>query len=344
MKIMILGGIPRNGAPKDRKSHAGCLDGISKLAGELAQRGHELILCSPFEGSADHAALLGIEAQHGVARIEFHFPDVGHIRKEVENWLERIPESRIELFPHHPPASEDPEALKYSWLLSQLNALDRASALVSIGGNVGASAELLLKLAHSRGRLVVPLTSLRGATARFFESHRTEYKELFGDYVEELNDAKAVDNLPSVLVAAIRNQSPKAKSNRRAFISYAKERSDEADLVEVVLRRRGFDVVRDESSFPPGHDIPDQIREKIFSSEIFVALWCAEYACSPWCYDELELSLDRFDDGKIALWILQLDETRMVPRRARDKLTFPARNREEIRAVLESLIAGKDDR
>lgn len=165
MKIMILGGIPRNGAPKDRKSHAGCLDGISKLAGELAQRGHELILCSPFEGSADHAALLGIEAQHGVARIEFHFPDVGHIRKEVENWLERIPESRIELFPHHPPASEDPEALKYSWLLSQLNALDRASALVSIGGNVGASAELLLKLAHSRGRLVVPLTSLRGATA-----------------------------------------------------------------------------------------------------------------------------------------------------------------------------------
>ncbi|PTM77108.1 toll/interleukin-1 receptor domain-containing protein [Cereibacter johrii] len=339
MKVMILGGLPDQTSSVGSIKSARLMNGVSQLAHQLVADGHDLVLCSPFEGSADHAALTGLENSDRPARIEFHFPDVEIIRKRVEEWAGRLPNVTFDMFPHHPPVTDEPDASMYSWLLSQLSALDRASALISIGGRIGASAELLLKLAHSRGRLIIPLAGLKGASARFLESHRSEYDDILGDDIQALHEIEADKDFSSILSKAIHKQSPRKMANRRAFISYAKAHADDADFVEVTLRRRGFDVVRDEASFSPGHNIPTEIREKIFSSEVFIALWCAAYACSPWCFDEMELALDRLEAGKIALWILQLDDTRIVPPRARDKLSYPAQNRDKLKGALEVMIA-----
>lgn len=79
---------------------------------------------------------------------------------------------------------------------------------------------------------------------------------------------------------------------REVFISYARKRPHEADYIETLLRRRNISVFRDESEFGAGEDIPIQIEEHIHRANTFIAVYCTEYACSPWCYDELELALD----------------------------------------------------
>ncbi len=336
---MIIGGIPDQ---TDRESLAHSprnLMSVSQLVQRLTADGHELIVCSPFEGSADYAALQGIAESEGAARVEFHFPDIEEIRQKVDEWVERLPNATVDKFPHHPPETDEPEALQHAWLLSQLSALDRSSALIAIGGRIGASAELLLQLAHSRGRLILPLTALKGASARFLDSHRYEYDDILGSDVQVLHQAEKYQEIPALLSKAASEKILQPEQSTKVFISYAREQSDEADFVEMTLRRRGFDVVRDEATFEAGHSIPNEIRENIFGSKIFVALWSASYACSPWCFDEIEIALDRLEKKQISLWIFQLDDTRIVPPRARDKLSHPVCSREQLKNVLTSLLS-----
>lgn len=339
MKTMIIGGLPDQTNPQESADNLRLLSGISQLVQRLTADGHELIVCSPYEGSADYAALQGIADSEHAAKVEFHFPDIDDIRQKVDDWTERLPNSSIDKFPHHPPETEEPKALQHAWLLSQLSALDRCSALIAIGGRIGGSAELLLKLAHSRGRLILPLATLKGASARFLDSHRYEYDDILGNDIQILQRSESYQDIPSLLTRAASEKNLRPERSTRVFVSYAREQSDDADFVEMTLRRRGFDVLRDEASFETGHAIPDEIRESIFGSDIFVALWSVNYACSPWCFDEIEIALDQLEKKKISLWILQLDDTRIVPPRARDKLSHPAFEREQLKSILTSLLS-----
>ena len=343
MKAMVIGGTPGEFVAQDASRESRNFGGVSEFARCLVADGHGLIVCSPYEGSADYAALQGIAEGKQTSHVEIHYPDTKEIRQRVNEWVERLPNASVDRFPHHPPETDEPEALQHAWLLSQLSALDRASALVAIGGRIGASAELLLKLAHNRRRLILPLTSMGGASARFFEAHRYEYDDAWGRDVPILHDANNFHRIPALLSKAKSGAAYREERATRAFVSYARPQAAEADFVEMTLRRRGIDVVRDEATFEPGHAIPDAIRENIFSSSTFVALWSADYACSPWCFDEIEIALDRLEKKQISLWILQIDGTRIVPPRARDKLSYPATNRDQLKSVLESLLSGRSE-
>ncbi|PHN00708.1 toll/interleukin-1 receptor domain-containing protein [Flavilitoribacter nigricans] len=106
------------------------------------------------------------------------------------------------------------------------------------------------------------------------------------------------------------------------------------------MRRRNHIVLRDEKEFKPGTDIPNSIKENIFRSNIFIAIWCKEYACSPWCFDELNLALDRLEQKKVPMWIICVDDTRMVPPKARDLLHYKVRSREELEGKILHLLEG----
>jgi hypothetical protein len=117
-------------------------------------------------------------------------------------------------------------------------------------------------------------------------------------------------------------------------LSYAKARPQEADFVEMILRRRHLLVLRDDKDFAPGAVLPSEIRDNIHKAEVFVAIWCREYACSPWCFDELELALDRSQSGAQTILLLNVDGTRVVPPRARDIVSYPATSRHDIEGYL----------
>lgn len=111
-------------------------------------------------------------------------------------------------------------------------------------------------------------------------------------------------------------------------------------MVEMTLRRRNYEVFRDEHAFECGRDLVTEINNHIHRANVFIALWCREYACSPWCYDELDLALDRAEAREMRLWLLCLDNTRIVPPKARKIITHKC----EDRAGLESKILQLLDR
>src|SRR5262245_30754502 len=41
--------------------------------------------------------------------------------------------------------------------------------------------------------------------------------------------------------------------------------------------------------------------DNIHRVTLFIAIWCREYACSPWCHDELELALDRHKSNALGI-------------------------------------------
>jgi hypothetical protein len=139
------------------------------------------------------------------------------------------------------------------------------------------------------------------------------------------------------LAGAVRGNA--AMTNRQPvfFISYPR-RPTEADQVEAVLRRRNLPVFRDESELGAGHEIPAQIREAVHRADVFIALGCRECDCSSWCADELELALERRAAGKLQLWIICVDDTRIVPRGARDLLNYRIDSRKELEGQLVTLI------
>jgi hypothetical protein len=84
--------------------------------------------------------------------------------------------------------------------------------------------------------------------------------------------------------------------------------------------------------------LAQEIDQYIYQSEVFIALWCKEYACSPWCFDELEIALKLQTEGRLTVWMLCLDETRVVPPKARPLISYPTHTRKELEAVLLTLI------
>lgn len=59
--------------------------------------------------------------------------------------------------------------------------------------------------------------------------------------------------------------------------------------------------------------IEDAIRE----SDVVVILWSSAYAKSPWCYDELDFTIQHAHLNQSLIWICNIDGSDVVPRHAR---------------------------
>ena len=345
MRVFIIGGVTTDRRSPD-KARSGleifdrtCV-GIGK---SIARARHTAIVCSPFEDSADYQILRGV-ALEGGGPVEVHFPNTVKIRERLDHVVSELSLREVSRVPHHPPHDVvSPDGLRYAWLLCQLEALERSHAVFAVGGRPDGAANMLLLIAEGRRKAVLPVSFLGGAAEQAFYRRRYELQDRLESGVDALQDAERVAEL---LPLAERLSSPgrgnAATANRQPlfFISYSRVRPAEADQVEAVLRRRNLPVFRDESELGAGHEIPAQIREAIHRAGIFIALWCREYACSPWCADELELALERRSADKLQLWIFCVDDTRIVPRGARDLLNYRIDSRKELEGQLVTLIEG----
>jgi hypothetical protein len=344
--VFLIGGV---NAPSDSPAYAReCLlftEQATQLGRALACAGHTLLVCSPFPGSLDHAALAGASNAATALRpasVELHYLDLPSVRAAVDALRTTYPNTKISAF-HYPPTPDamarpdDAEARRVAWLLPQIRAMDRAFLTLALGGRAEGAASLLLHLAVARRRALVPLPFLGGTAARTFELQRDELAAQWGTDFSLLEDPAQLEQVVAKLeevFADNRTGSRETSTDRplRFFISYARARAAEADFVEALLRRQTeltVQVIRDDTEFEAGYEIDAQIRAKLFEADVFVGLWCAEYACSPWCADELEVALERVSAG-LRLWLLVLDDTRMVPRQARRLQFISARTRDEL--------------
>lgn len=339
MKVFIIGGPTDRGTDSSEQARRKLCRSIGR---SLANAGHALVLCSPFPNAAD------IEVLHGAAstirgrsmEIEFHFPDDDEVRVNVEDVVDRLKLRRVHRIPHAPWQNDTEDARRYAWLLCQLRALDSSNVTIAVGGHVDGSADMLLQVADGKRKPVLPLPLLGGAAKLSYERRRYELEDKLGRDFIKLQNKDVEDSLESMIEAVTVgvDSALDKPSNEKVFISYPRARQAEADHVETLLRRRNISVFRDENDFGAGHSVVERIREALFESSVFVALWSAEYACSPWCFDEFELALDRNSKKKMDLWIIRTDETRIVPTRARSLIYHTALTRLDLENRIIALI------
>lgn len=338
MKIFLIGGVSVENADPDYDKQMESLSrSMSELGHSIAKAGHDLLVCSPFEGTADvvaaRGALAAIEESGENSLIEFHHPDTANVVAEMETFKKHFPPALLKSFRHPTPRDEKGnDVLEYAWLLAQTYAMDRSHGVVALGGKAGKAASLLLGLVDVRKKPILPLTFLGGAATQAYDRCRYLLEDRLGSDLSALHDSGRSAEIVELLVRASSDSltSSSVSTPLKFFISYARARPAEADFVETTLRRRQCDVFRDEKDFAPGSPIPSEIEAAIYNANVFIAIWCNEYACSDWCFDELSLALRRREAGKLTVWILCVDNTRIVPPGARNLTNYPARSREEL--------------
>ena len=335
MKVFLIGG-PTADEPAAVKSELAELAPVCHVLGrELVLRGHTLVLCSPFEDAVDRYAAFGA-ADGFEPDLEFHYPDHPWVREKVVELDQAVTTTRFRRLPIRPLVeTPDPEKTKeaeYSWLIAQLNALDVSAGVIAIGGRTDGVAQLLFRLAAAKDKSILPWTFLGGAAADYFDTYKWDLFDVLGTDIDLLSEKSAIERAPELLERLLEGVPDREED--RFFISYARARPHEADYVETLLRRRNGTVYRDEQEFEPGLNTQEEILKNIRRANVFIAVWCQEYACSPWCFDELELAIERRQKGLLELWIFCVDDTRMVPPGARDINYYTVKSREELEGKL----------
>jgi TIR domain len=77
-----------------------------------------------------------------------------------------------------------------------------------------------------------------------------------------------------------------------------------------------------------------EIEEHLARCDVFIVLWSRDYACSPWCYDELATALRRAEAGEMQLWLLRVDDIRIVPPKARELIAYDCFDRDRLASTL----------
>jgi hypothetical protein len=342
MKVFVIGGVVLPDSDVGYEAQKQLVDRtMQRLGADIVRTGHELVVCSPFPGSADVSAVRGAVAASKTRRkppvIDIHYPEHPDIESKIDE-LDRDLRIRTHRYADRVPLDAsgkiDPQ---YGWLLSQITAMERSQVTVGLGGRVGRAASLLFGVAQSRRKIVLPLAFLGGAASAAFQARRYELEDRLKKRIAVLQDSTQIDKVIGVLetIAGPARKDSRPDKKRVFFISYARTRPQEADFVEMTLRRRGLDVFRDEHDFGAGKKVQTEIIEHIHQAEVFVVIWCKEYACSPWCYDEFEIALKRHKAGSLSsLWILQVDETRIVPPAARELIYYQVESRNSLEGRL----------
>lgn len=296
MKVFIIGGLVSTKDLEAPSKIASFQKSCQEIGGALSAAGHEIILCSPFDDSADVHVLRGITAanKEKTARVSFHFIDNEEVANELSKVIGRFNLSNVSRVPHPPPMESTQKSLRYAWLLCQLNAMESSHVTIALGGELDGAANMLLLLADGKRRTVLPLPFLGGAAKLAFDRRRYELTDRLGNEINTLYSGCCTSRIAELLALLKKKGVEHAsltKASPNFFIIYARGRQAEADFVETLLRRRNLKVFRDETEFGAGHAIPNLIKEAIFEATIFIALWSSEYACSPWCFDEMEIAV-----------------------------------------------------
>lgn len=312
-RVLIIGSETAGGHDREELARAS-----RSLGRHLGNGGFPIVVCSPHGSSADRYVVEGYADSGGniAGAVTIHHPNDHRVDLSPG---ESIPEQWEQLFAQtgivgpvprfHAKADIGRDGFMWAYLLCQIRALEEdTDVVVTVGGKLQGAASFVLAIArHSYP--IIPFAFLGGQAKQEFFIHEAELRgRLGGDLVNALRSPTGVERIGE-LVGNVRRRSPKS---RRIFISYPWKRARSADLVEAFLRRtQNVTVFRDETNIKSGDSITETILEEIMQCEVFLVLWCAEYAASPHCYDEFQRFIDIRNDARV--FILRLDDTRPIP-------------------------------
>jgi len=329
LRLFILGGVTTDDRERQATEQQMLRSSSVKLGQQLGREDCDVLVCSPFADSVDVMALEGISSTGRAckAQAHMHYPRNGFTDKKIAELRERLQldESFLTAHGHAAEAMNTYDGRKYSYLLSQLQALKAAHVTVALGGRTASSASLLLSLAAAQGNPVLPFSWLGGAAAAHAEANWTGLQQRLGTDAKLLSEPDGVADAFRLALKLVGGQqrAPEISDPRRCFISYPHRRPKPAARVHKMLEKSGRTVVRDvtlRDEGLAGEELGKRLAAELEQAELFVATWSQEYACSPHCMDELERALRRWSEGRTLVWIVLLDGTRLVPKIARRNL------------------------
>ena len=341
--VLVIGGVTDE--TSDAEAELPRLHNASlKVGRALASGGAQLVICSPFPDSADYYAAMGYAEGGGRGIVHLHSPSHPRVTEKRQLLTKTLgrKELTIQEWNHPGPENDEKESWAQAWLLAQLQALEKADAVVALGGKVSKTANTLLHLAEAKGLPIIPFTFLGGAAKRAFG--RRDWKRLNPSFDSSILEEDAgVDRVIEIANGLVADQTARAydveKAPRSIFVSYSHKDLEMANGLIRSLRHNGLDVLTGDDQIRPDQIIPVSIEQALIKSDICAILWSQNYALSPWCNDELTLAVERYLDGKAGIWVFNLDDSMVVPSQARSLPTISVRNPAAIERVAGELLS-----
>jgi nucleoside phosphorylase len=339
-KVFVIGGeTGESGTPEYELDEL--RQSCRTIGRELAKARIELIVCSPFADSADYHAASGYADMSNGGVIHFHFPaheEVISCKTILEKHLKKHCKKKCpQIVDWQHPTYTNKEAIKQAWLLCQLQALEQADAVVSIGGRASNSANTLLHLAEIWRLPIIPFTFLGGASKTIFD--RINWKDLYPKLpiktMENIDGLKKVVSLLRQLALEnLQKRLLKLTKVSRIFISRAKLDAIIANEISKFLKEMNLDVILGDEAIVADRAAIPTIEEQIKISQLVIVLWSKNYALSPWCHDELMFAISRKNSEALNILIFNLDDTAIIPTEARNLSIISAHSPSEINKTL----------
>ncbi|TDQ05843.1 toll/interleukin-1 receptor domain-containing protein [Labedaea rhizosphaerae] len=144
----------------------------------------------------------------------------------------------------------------------------------------------------------------------------------------------------AMLTDYVRDLGASARRPRTVFISRARADIRFARPLEALLKTSQLRLIFDEVAPPSDRTIQSVIKDAIEAADLIIVLWSRAYAASKYCFDELDMALQRHQAGAVRLWILNLDNSDLVPPRARGFPSLAADSPEAVVEMVRKLLDG----
>jgi len=339
--VFVIGGV--TGESNDPDAEEPRLNiACYKLGRVLARANTQLIICSPFPNSADYYTAKGYSEVDCNRVIHFHSPDHPDVTEKRKYLSQTLGSPNLKVLDWLHPGPEDKNSWSQAWLLAQLQALERADAVVAIGGKVSNTANTLLHLAEARNLPIIPFSFLGGAAQRLFK--RRDWERLHPGFdasiLEQENGIEKTIEIANRFVTDVFSTSCRTAKPDTFFVSRAAHDSEIADALFNHLKTRGYNVLLGDEEIREDQMIKASIDQAILKSDICIVLWSKNYALSPWCYDELILASDRQMD----IWLFNLDNSLVVHQKARKLKSISSKSINELIKVIDELLSKYDSR
>lgn len=294
---------------------------------------HNVVVCSAHNSSADYHILNGLAKSRIKLldnKILVHRPDNKEIKEQWKTLVNDLGfnATQLKYTSHQGIEIVDDRSRSFAFLLCQIKALDETDIVIFLGGNVSGSASLIASIVRHKTIPIIPFRFFGGVGEYLFTHLEGDLKARYdNNLLEKLSEPDEIENCLEILISGVKNI--KFQSEVRVFLSYSWSRSELADLVEAILRRRDkVTLFRDEKDIKQGERINERIETEIKEKcNIFIALWCKEYIESPYCHDELIMWIN--NRRKEDLFLIRFDNTRPVWPALRQDIN----NRQEFNAL-----------
>lgn len=341
--VFVIGG--ETGETEDVDAERPCLHKCSLELGKLlAGVGVQLIVCSPFPDSADYYTAMGYADAGCGGVIHFHSPARPEVKEKLTLLRKKLgkPGLIIQDWEYPGPETDEKESWSQAWLLAHLQALEKADAVVALGGKVSQSANTLLHLAEAKGLPIVPFAFLGGAAGRAYE--RRDWDRLnpgFDASVLTYEDGvkKTIEIANRLLLDQVKRSVSGDMRPTKVFISVARQDGSMAKVLERLLEDKGIEVLMGDHEIRSDQMITASIQQALLGSDICAVLWSRHYALSPWCFDELSLALDQQAYGSMDVWLFNLDDSLIVSAQARKLPIISVRNSVALENAVGELLA-----